>query len=569
MIIKLLRLFSAVLLFSLSYIQIGCVEPYDQLKEMKNEIKDLIRKALPLFGAVQRLALGVETLSNTFDGSALSDCIVQNEVEAGKKHETWIAFGAVKPQKEQGWEAVASITRCGDGSFYSAQDRPFDPSTGSGLIAPERVIDKGSESLDRMHSVPYMLVGIETVSSVRGDRADLQTTLKIQKLSSFDEKGRPVYARSEQKRNFSIGPGDYAIVPLLVADPRERDAFNVHELFIRLRARALGREVAAYGTISVTADVPGMDLFLDGGLVGRSLEDGPTVLRNVLVGKREVRVRDLSGRTAWKQVVVEKGQRVDVVLNLLNLPSSRTPAALVSIGKNPQGYEEYWRALDGAVVVNVPAGKFLMGSAEGEGEPSERPQHRVFVTEFLMDKTEVTWRQFRKFAEATGAPLPPAPLWGTPGDYAVCSVLFDEAKAYCEWVGGRLPTEAEWEKAARGTDGRQYPWGNEWDPDRCNSLDGGPHRPEGAGSFPGCLSPYGLVDMAGSVWEWCADWYADVYPKGAARDPKGPKTGSPRVLRGGSWLNMSTWLRTAYRYKNDPSWRNVHNGLRCVQAVPQ
>ncbi len=184
-----------------------------------------------------------------------------------------------------------------------------------------------------------------------------------------------------------------------------------------------------------------------------------------------------------------------------------------------------------------------------------------------MDKTEVTWRQFQKFARATGASLPPAPLWGTPSDYAVSAVTFDEAQAYCQWVGGRLPTEAEWEKAARGTDGRQYQWGNEWDPDRCNLLDGGPHRQESVSSFPECLSPYGLVDMAGSLWEWCADWYADGYPEGPARDPKGPPTGDARVLRGASWLNLST--RIPHRHKSDPNWRNVFHGFRCVQSGPQ
>src|SRR3990170_7420894 len=98
---KLLRFFSGAILFSLIYIQIGCEQPYDQLKEMQNGIKDLIYKMLPLHDSVKQLSVSIEAVSNTFDGSALSDCIVQNEVEAGKKHDTWIAFGAVKPQREQ------------------------------------------------------------------------------------------------------------------------------------------------------------------------------------------------------------------------------------------------------------------------------------------------------------------------------------------------------------------------------------------------------------------------------------------------------------------------------------
>ena len=185
-----------------------------------------------------------------------------------------------------------------------------------------------------------------------------------------------------------------------------------------------------------------------------------------------------------------------------------------------------------------------------------------------MDKTEVTWRQFRKFAEATGVPLPPEPISGSADDYAVSNVRWDEAEAYCTWVGGRLPTEAEWEKAARGTDGRKFLWGDRWDQDACNSMDGGSHRPEPVGSFPYCVSPYGLMDMLGSVIEWCADRYADGYPEGPGRDPKGPAIGERRVLRGGSWVDQRTQLRTAFRYGNVPSDRHVHYGFRCVQPVP-
>jgi formylglycine-generating enzyme required for sulfatase activity len=500
-------------------------------------------------GGLQRLAFSMEVVSNTFDGSVLSECQTQDEITSGKKHEIWISFGRVKPLGERGWEAAASIIRCGGGLF-----------------------DQWSTLLGRSLGIPYIVINIVTIPSVNpGRKADLQITLQIRKLSAFDERGKPVYMRSEQKRTFYLGPEieNDLVVPILVADQREIDAFNVHELFIRFEARVLGQEVAAYGNISVTADVPGIDILLDGGLVGRIPEKGAIDLRNIRVGKHEVSIRDLSGRMKREQVIVKKNRTVEVDLKLLNLPSSPVPANLSPLGKNPQGYEEYWRALDGTVVVKVPAGEFLMGSAEGEGDPSEHPQHRVFITEFLMDKTEVTWRQLRKFVEATGTPLPPEPPWGTPGDYAVSNVLFNEAKAYCEWVGGRLPTEAEWEKAARGVDGRKYPWGNEWDPDRCNSFDGGPHRPRSVGSFPDCLSPYGILDMAGGVWEWCADWYTDVYLDESARDLKGPETGTQRVVRGASWLDRSTWLRAAYRHKSDPLWRNTLQGFRCIQEIPQ
>jgi len=538
-------------MLTLFYVQPGFAQSGEELKGLRGPEAthqgkariELVARASTAPGPIQRLAVSMEVVSNTFDGSARIECEAQDEIESGKKLEAWLAFGGVKPQGERGWKAVGSITRCGGGSF-----------------------DKASAQFGRALGIPYVIVDIETIPSARPrGKVDLEMTLRIRKFTVFDEHGKPAYAGSEQKRRFDLGPGDDAVVPLLVADPREKDAFNVHELFLRLRARVLGQGVAAYGIISVTADVPGVDLLLDGEIVGRTFEKRPTILSNVFVGARDLRIRDLSGRTAGKEVVVEKDRTIDVTLKLLDLPSS-PPADLVPIGKNPQGYDEYWRSQDGAVVVKVPAGEFLMGSAEGKGEPAERPQRRVFVTEFLMHKTEVTWRQFRKFAEATGAPLPPSPLWGTPDYYPVSNGMYSEAKAYCEWAGGRLPTEAEWEKAAKGTDGREYPWGNEWDPDRCNSLNGGPHRPVGVGSFPDCLSPYGLVDMAGNTWEWVADWYADRYPEESTRDPK---TGIQRVLRGGSWLNMSTWLRTTFRHKSDPNWRNSLYGFRCVQQVPQ
>src|SRR5207249_9868290 len=129
------------------------------------------------------------------------------------------------------------------------------------------------------------------------------------------------------------------------------------------------------------------------------------------------------------------------------------------VGKNVQGYDEYRRDTDGALVVKVPAGEFLMGNRDTEGTPLE---HTVNVSAFLIDKTAVTWGQFKQFARATGASLPPnPPYWGIHDNQPAVFVTWEEGKAYCEWAGGRLPTEAEREKAARGTDRRKYPWGNE------------------------------------------------------------------------------------------------------------
>jgi formylglycine-generating enzyme required for sulfatase activity len=379
-----------------------------------------------------------------------------------------------------------------------------------------------------------------------------------------------VYAGSDQKRVLRVASEAEMALPLVVLDERDKELFGVHEVLVLLRAGVLGRDVAAsYGTISVSGDVPGAEIFLDGGFVGRIAEESPTFLRNVPAGTREIRVQDFSGRGDRREVVVEKEGAVELAFQVLDLTSREPGRDLVPVGENSEGHAEYWRVKDGATVVRIPAGEFSMGSPEGEGESDERPQHAVDLSEFLIDKTEVSWRQFQKFAEATGSQLPRTPIWGIRDHYPVSFVLWEEAKQYCEWVGGRLPTEAEWEKAARGTDAQRYPWGNDWKP-LCNSISGGLHQLEAVGSYPGCVSPYGVLDMSGSMWEWTADRYAeDYYHEAASRDPRGPDSGRLRVMRGGAWMSQPLWLRAAYRAKRAPTSRNADHGFRCAQGPPE
>ena len=257
------------------------------------------------------------------------------------------------------------------------------------------------------------------------------------------------------------------------------------------------------------------------------------------------------------------------------------------------GEERLWEK-DDSVMIHVPAGEFLMGSKEDDPDAydNEHPQHTVYVSEFWIDKTEVTNAQYRKCVEAgtCRAPTTCDSLGGEPtysdsskADHPVVCVSWQDAKAYCEWAGKRLPTEAEWEKAARGTDGRKYPWGNNFDSSKVNfcdvnceydhkdsGADDGYRRTAPVGSYPEGASPYGALDMAGNVWEWCQDWYdADYYASSPQRDPQGPGSGTCRVVRGGSWGSRKWGVRAALRDGDVPGFRvNYHGSFRCVSQSP-
>ncbi|MBI4400864.1 MAG: formylglycine-generating enzyme family protein [Nitrospirae bacterium] len=232
----------------------------------------------------------------------------------------------------------------------------------------------------------------------------------------------------------------------------------------------------------------------------------------------------------------------------------------------------------------VPAGEFEMGAEGGLAEPDEGPKHRVNLDAFYIGKYEVTNRQYQTFVKASGhhAPENEDPkfnLWR--GDklldgvveLPVVNVSWEDAAAYCKWVGGRLPTEAEWEKAARGTDGRTYPWGNEpVTGNRANySFDPVPMWDGTAtlakkDQYEFGRSPYGAYEMAGNVWEWVQDWYDENYYKNSpAKNPTGPADGQQRGMRGGSWRNNAEKLRVANRSRQPPTDRRVYIGIRCAK----
>jgi formylglycine-generating enzyme required for sulfatase activity len=223
-------------------------------------------------------------------------------------------------------------------------------------------------------------------------------------------------------------------------------------------------------------------------------------------------------------------------------------------------------------MVLVPAGEFIMGSSTGD--PDERPVRRVYLDAYLMDKNQMTAGEYAKFLEATSHIAPPE--WNIMSramhkQRPVVNVDWADAAAYCKWAGKRQPTEAEWEKAARGTDGRTYPWGDE-PPTRFHGnmkkeLWNNHMGLTPVGMFEDGKSPYGINDMAGNVWEWVSDWYApDYYQTGPLRNPTGPPTGDQKVVRGGSWGSGPEGLRSAERETHVPSFQGFGTGFRCAKT---
>ncbi len=260
----------------------------------------------------------------------------------------------------------------------------------------------------------------------------------------------------------------------------------------------------------------------------------------------------------------------------------------------------------GASMVFIPAGEFTMGSTPEQiqsylknfdGVPfdafqAEIPKRQIALDAYYIDQYEVSNRLYRRFIETTGRPSPQ--FWEDKRfqqpDYPVLGVTWYDADAYCKWAGKRLPTEAEWEKAARGSEGYFYPWGNSWDSKRTNTasywagqsfpsitkwaewmqtaLDQGKAGPVEIGKFSSGISPYGVHDMAGNVSEWVFDWYTPYVSQSTLiRNPKGADSGAMKVHRGGSWSVSSIFARSAYRARENPERGSPYIGMRCAKTA--
>ncbi|MBN1220697.1 MAG: formylglycine-generating enzyme family protein [Anaerolineae bacterium] len=222
------------------------------------------------------------------------------------------------------------------------------------------------------------------------------------------------------------------------------------------------------------------------------------------------------------------------------------------------------------VMIEIPAGPFTMGS--DDGDPEDAPAHEVDLPAYEIDKFEITNINFSAFADATDYVTYAEQQgfdswrdeWGIGEDsHPVVRVSWDDANAYCEWLGKRLPTEAEWEKAARGDDGRRFAWGNDWDPNKANVKERGLRGTAVVGSFGEGASPYGVEDMIGNVWEWTADWY-QPYPGNTTDDLYYGE--QFKVTRGGGWFDEEPQATTFNRNAGDPTkTASDELGFRCVR----
>jgi formylglycine-generating enzyme required for sulfatase activity len=255
------------------------------------------------------------------------------------------------------------------------------------------------------------------------------------------------------------------------------------------------------------------------------------------------------------------------------------------VDKNKNGYWES-NYQDGIVMVYIPPGEFMMGQTVEEKEwlidqigekdynsyyANETPLHKVYLAGYWIGKYEVTFAQYDRYCKETKIEKPSDVGWGRE-NRPVINVSWIDAAAYCEWLSQKtglkfkLPTEAQWEKAARGNDQRKYPWGPREPDKNLANFERIVGKTTPVGSYPAGASLYGLLDMAGNVWEWCSDWYeTDYYKNSPPKNPTGSNSGSDRVIRGGGWYDMARDLRCASRGSDGPSYRVDSLGFRLRQ----
>ena len=276
-----------------------------------------------------------------------------------------------------------------------------------------------------------------------------------------------------------------------------------------------------------------------------------------------------SGRVVRGELIRETGTSIT-----LQLSSSRIEISKLSIktidGRSPFERRRSRAAVSsdstGQMEVQIPAGHFLMGDTRDK----DAPVHKVYLDAYWVDTREVTNAQYREFVTSTGHAAPR--YWGevkyNGPNQPVVGVSWNDANAYCSWKGKRLPTEAEWERAARGVQSRLYPWGDRFDVTRTNTRETRNRRPLPVGTFPEGATSEGLLDMSGNVWEWCWDWFdAGYYRVSPLSNPAGPEAGKKRVIRGGGWSAPHIHMARRRGEKPDKTYPSL--GFRCARSDTQ
>jgi len=286
-----------------------------------------------------------------------------------------------------------------------------------------------------------------------------------------------------------------------------------------------------------------------------------------LIGKNLIDNQFLSGVSELNATFVPSGFMTEMNAEGTHGPATITPTAFPTeiIAKGTNKISE----IDGMTLFYIPAGKFIMGTDQGNKD--EWPAHEVFLDAYWIDQTEITNEKYQNCVSAGYCTEPIEKrsfsfdqYYNNPifKNFPVIFVTWQQANDYCIWAGRRLPTEAEWEKAARSSKNQIYPWGNMSPSENYTNLGGGTTE---VGSFPDGKSPYGVLDMAGNVWEWVSDWYnEDYYRVSRSLNPQGPSQGNLRVLRGGSWNSDKEFLRSTYRGTSSPDNATSRTGFRCV-----
>ncbi len=402
---------------------------------------------------------------------------------------------------------------------------------------------------------------------------------------------------------------DDQVTHMLAEDPRERpwDGNQVRASLWRKKQQTKGERTRwTWGVLAVVVVLVGMVT------LARKERGGSTLTAaTAVIGALPATVSpQMPVQTSQPSMVSTRSQEVTTAPSPLPLTPADTPVpspTLASTSIPPptitalptlQAGATMIAPVDRMVMMYVPAGEFLMGAGEFDSmaETIEKPQHPVYLEAYWIDQTEVTNAMFAKFVSATGyrteteqkgsvsywyeretgkwreasdtdwlRPYGPGSDIDGRENHPVIHITWKDAQMYCAWAKRRLPTEAEWEKAARDNDERIYPWGNTPPNNNLSNFNWLENDTSPVGSYPAGASPYGVLDMAGNVWEWIADWYSeDYYSVSPYRNPTGPSMGDYRLVRGGGWNNRDAFVRATNRHFWDPLFRSVYLGFRCA-----